>query len=153
MGDITIRRGRPADAGKMAEVWIRSYAAALPGVRRGHTDQEVRDWFAAVVVPELESWVAVDEQAAGGGHVVGLLVLGETELEQLYLAPGWRGRGIGDRLVELAKRRRPGGLTLWTFQVNQPARRFYERHGFVAVERTDGSANEEHEPDIRYAWA
>jgi hypothetical protein len=31
-----------------------------------------------------------------------------------------------------------------------PAQRFYERHGFIAVERTDGSSKKEHEPDIRY---
>jgi ribosomal protein S18 acetylase RimI-like enzyme len=66
--------------------------------------------------------------------------------------PDWRGRGIGDRFVRLAKERRPGGLSLWTFQVNKPAQRFYERHGFTEVDRTDGSGNEEHEPDIRYAW-
>jgi hypothetical protein len=41
---------------------------------------------------------------------------------------------------------------LWTFQTNTGARRFYERHGFVAVDETDGSANEERAPDVRYAW-
>jgi ribosomal protein S18 acetylase RimI-like enzyme len=47
---------------------------------------------------------------------------------------------------------RPHGLWLWTFQTNTGARRFYERHGFVAVDETDGSANEERAPDVRYAW-
>ncbi|GHD97675.1 hypothetical protein GCM10010339_00960 [Streptomyces alanosinicus] len=51
-----------------------------------------------------------------------------------------------------AKERSPGGLSLWTFQVNKPAHRFYERHGFTAVESTDGSGNEEREPDVRYVW-
>jgi hypothetical protein len=41
---------------------------------------------------------------------------------------------------------------LWTFQANAPARRFYERHGFGAVEFGDGSGNEEGEPDVRYVW-
>jgi membrane-anchored protein YejM (alkaline phosphatase superfamily) len=54
--------------------------------------------------------------------------------------------------VELAKRRQPSGLQLWTFQVNGTARRFYERHGFLAVESTDGSGNEEGDPDVRYVW-
>jgi len=36
--------------------------------------------------------------------------------------------------------------------VNGPAQRLYERHGFVAVERTDGAGNEECEPDVRYVW-
>ncbi|WP_298279395.1 hypothetical protein [uncultured Bradyrhizobium sp.] len=50
----------------------------------------------------------------------------------------------------------PPGLAdrrqLWTFQRNARARRFYEARGFVAVEQTDGSRNEEQEPDVRYLW-
>ena len=84
--------------------------------------------------------------------VIGLLALGESWLEQLYLALEWRGRGVGDQLEALAKQRRPEGLKLWTFQVNTPAQRFYERHGFVEAERTDGRGNEEREPDVRYVW-
>ncbi|MBC7271710.1 MAG: GNAT family N-acetyltransferase, partial [Streptomyces sp.] len=99
------------------------------------------------VVPLRETWVA----QAGAG-LVGVMVLDGELLSQLYLDPGWRGCGIGDRFVALAKERRPDGLTLWTFQVNEPAHRFYERHGFLAVERTDGSGNEEREPDVRYVW-
>ncbi|MGY0490082.1 N-acetyltransferase family protein [Streptomyces sp. WG-D5] len=143
----TVRRATGSDATALAEVWLASFAAALPGVRRAHTDDQVRAWFLEVVVPGQETWVATV-----GGAVVGLLVLDDDELDQLYLAPAWQGRGIGGRLVDLAKQRRPAGLTLWTFQVNAPARRFYERHGFVAAEHTDGHRNEEREPDVRYVW-
>jgi hypothetical protein len=47
---------------------------------------------------------------------------------------------------------RPDGLTLWTFQRNAPARRFYEARGFVGSVFTDGSRNEEREPDALYTW-
>ena len=40
--------------------------------------------------------------------------------------------------------------TLWVFQSNTRAIRFYERHGFVEVERTDGAGNEERSPTS--AW-
>jgi GNAT superfamily N-acetyltransferase len=145
--DLVFRRADSTDAAGVADLWLRSFTAALPTVRRAHSDDEVRAWFRDVVVPNHETWLAVAD-----GAPVGLLVLDGGELEQLYLDPSWRGRGVGNRLVELAKRRRPDGLGLWTFQVNGPARRFYERHGFVAVDRTDGLHNEEHEPDIRYVW-
>ncbi|WP_433573259.1 N-acetyltransferase family protein [Streptomyces sp. CA-251247] len=145
--DLLLRRAEDADADDMARVWLRSFSEALPTVRRAHSDDEVRAWFAHVVVPHHESWVTVAD-----GSVAGLLVLDGAELEQLYLDPSWRGRGLGDRLVALAKRQRPDGLALWTFQVNGPAGRFYERHGFTEVERTDGSRNEEREPDVRYVW-
>ncbi len=145
--EVVLRRAEADDASAIADVWLRSYAAALPTVRRAHTDDEVRGWIAAVVVPSRETWIAVADK-----RVVGLLVLDGDDVDQLYLDPAWRGRGLGDRFVALAKRRHPAGLELWTFQVNGPARRFYERHGFVAIRETDGSLNEEHEPDVRYVW-
>ncbi|MFE3635794.1 GNAT family N-acetyltransferase [Streptomyces cellostaticus] len=147
---IVLRRAVAADAGAAADVWLRSFTAALPTVVRPRTDDEVRAHFRDVVVPRRETWVA--EDTAGGSGIVGVMVLDDGLLSQLYLDPGWRGRGIGDRFVALAKERGPQGLALWTFQVNEAAHRFYERHGFVAVERTDGSGNEEREPDVRYVW-
>ncbi|MFD4989452.1 GNAT family N-acetyltransferase [Streptomyces sp. NPDC058374] len=141
-----LRRARAADAALLAEVWLRSFAAALPTVRRAHDDEAVRGWFAHLVTG-CETWGAFTQERA-----VGLLVLDGGEVEQLYLAPDWRGRGLGDRLVTLAKERRPDGLGLWTFQVNAPARRFYRRHGFTEAARTDGARNEEREPDVRYVW-
>ncbi|HEX5540468.1 MAG TPA: GNAT family N-acetyltransferase [Micromonospora sp.] len=144
---LMFRRATSPDSAAVAEVWLRSYAAALPTVRRTHSDDAVRAWIIDVVVPDLETWVAVAEAT-----VVGMMVLHGDWLEQLYLDPPWRGQGVGDGFVDLAKQRRPDGLQLWTFQVNGPARRFYERHGFVAVEETDGSGNEEREPAVRYVW-
>ncbi|MEU6510511.1 MULTISPECIES: GNAT family N-acetyltransferase [unclassified Streptomyces] len=148
MSDVVLRRAGAADAGAAADVWLRSFRAALPTVVRPRSDDDVRNHFRDVVVPLRETWVV---EAADAG-IVGVMVLREGELSQLYLDPDWRGRGIGDRFVALAKERAPGGLTLWTFQVNKPAHRFYERHGFTAVEFTDGSGNEEREPDVRYVW-
>ena len=52
----------------------------------------------------------------------------------------------------MAKRERPQGLQLWAFQSNTGARRFYERHGFVEVRRTDGRDNEEGAPDVLYRY-
>ncbi|MYQ96739.1 GNAT family N-acetyltransferase [Streptomyces sp. SID4946] len=145
--DVVLRRAGAADALPAADVWLRSFDATLPSVRRAHDDAEVRDWFLRVLVPQYETWVAATENS-----VLGVLVLNDSELKQLYLDPAWRGRGLGDRFMSLAKQRQPDGLALWTFQVNQSARRFYERHGFIEVERTDGLRNDEREPDIRYVW-
>ncbi len=69
-----------------------------------------------------------------------------------YVDPSaWRS-GAGSLLLDHAKQRRPNGLKLWTFQRNALARAFYRGHGFVDVRETDGSANEEREPDVMLEW-
>lgn len=85
-------------------------------------------------------------------HLAAMMVLDGEVLDQPYVRPGWTGRGAGSELILLAQSRRPERLSLWTFQSNLGAQRFYERHGFVPVERTDGSNNEERAPDVRYVW-
>ncbi|MGW3724026.1 GNAT family N-acetyltransferase [Streptomyces sp. F001] len=151
MSSVVLRRAAAPDAAAVADVWLRSYSAALPTVRRAHSDDEVRAHIRDVVVPRGTTWVA-ETTGESPAAVVGMMTLDGEEVNALYLAPGWRGRGIGDRFVALAKELSPTGLALWAFQVNHPAQRFYERHGFVEVNRTDGSGNEEREPDVRYAW-
>lgn len=61
---------------------------------------------------------------------------------------------LGDQLVllEAAKQAIPGGLRLHVFTRNVRARRFYQSAGFVLVEQSDGSTNDEHEPDCTYTW-
>src|SRR4051812_18072351 len=143
---VEIRRATAADADAVADVWLASFHTALPTVRLAHTDEEVRGWIRSSLIPGGETWVA-----DARGEVVGVMALGDDELDQLYLRPDWRGRGLGDRFMALAKERRPNGLSLYAFQVNQAACRFYERHGFEVVDYNDGSRNEEKEPDVRYA--
>jgi GNAT superfamily N-acetyltransferase/tRNA A-37 threonylcarbamoyl transferase component Bud32 len=142
-----IRRAGSDDAGPVADVYIASFRSALPSVRLAHTEDQIRVWIRERLMPETECWVATE-----AGRVVALLALKPGWIEQLYVAPEWHGRGIGRRLLDLAKTRGDGALELWTFQVNERARRFYERNGFEAVEHTDGSGNEEREPDVRYRW-
>ncbi|WP_217170415.1 hypothetical protein [Streptomyces sp. AC512_CC834] len=74
---VVLRRASGADARAGADVWLRSFAVALPTVARPRTDAEVREYFRHVLVP---------------------------------------------------------------------------RHGFTAVEWSDGARNEEREPDVRYVW-
>ncbi len=144
---VGIRGAVEADGAAVADVWLRSFRAALPSVRLAHTDDEVSRWLRETVLPRGTTWVATADESP-----VGLMVLEGTELEQLYLAPEWQGRGVGGRFIALAKQLSPPGLELWTFQVNLAAQAFYEGHGFAETGRTDGHANQEREPDIRYVW-
>lgn len=145
---MRVRRARAEEAGEIAGLWLRSRAASVPEIPPPvHTEDEVRMWFEHVVLPNREVWVAEDGEA-----VVGVLVLEDAWIDQLYVEPGHTGRGIGGRLMVVAKRQRPSGLRLWTFEANDRAQRFYERHGFVATGSTAGD-NEEGAPDVRYEWS
>ena len=144
---MEIRRALPGEARALAALWLRSRLASAPSIPPTvHDDDEVHRWFEDVVLPNEETWV-VDSR----GEVIALMVLDHDWVEQLYVAPGSTRRGIGGALLDHAKRQRPTGLRLWTFQSNIGARRFYEERGFVAVATTTGD-NEEQAPDVCYEW-
>ena len=71
-------------------------------------------------------------------------------IEHLYVQPAHQRRGVGAALLARARAVSPGGLSLWCFVRNRPARAFYAREGFIEVEETDGSGNEEREPDLAH---
>jgi GNAT superfamily N-acetyltransferase len=148
---LIIRRARSSDAAAAADLFSRARGAAAaagtipPG--RG-SDDELKSWVARVVIPRLECWVAERPP----DDIVGILVLEDDWIDQLYVDPDATRAGIGTELLDLAKHQRPNGLRLWTFVSNRDAQRFYLRHGFREVERTDGSRNVERAPDIQYAW-
>jgi GNAT superfamily N-acetyltransferase len=146
--DLLVRPLEPSDTDEAAALWWRSRhadGAQLPPAI--HTAEQVATWFADVLLPDGQTWVALDD-----GRIVAVLTLDSDDLDQLYVAPDAAGQGIGSALVDLAKDLRPGGLALWTFQSNTRAQSFYSRHGFQEVRRTDGAANEERAPDVRMVW-
>ena len=144
---MEIRRARPTAAGPLASLWLRSRAASAPSTPPTiHTDEEVHRWFEEVVLPTREVWLAERD-----GAPVALLVLDGRWIDQLYVDPSSTGTGLGAALLEHAKRVRPIGLRLWTFESNRGARRFYERHGFAVVATTVDD-NEERAPARCYEW-
>lgn len=140
-----LRPARPEDAPAVAALFRASYGTLtfLPTL---HTDEEDRRHFASVV-HEREVWLCEDED-----ELVGFAALTEELLTDLYVRPDRLGEGIGTLLLDRAKERRPKGFRFWVFQRNERARRFYERHGCRLVRLTDGSGNEEREPDALYEW-
>ena len=145
----TIRRAVPDDAVELAELFWRVREQSVPAIPMiAHPRETVLPFVREVLLADFEVHVAVLD-----GRMIGFLALmAPDQLGHLYLDHSHTGQGLGSRLVDLAKERFPDGLRLWAFQDNHDALRFYRRHGFVAVEWTDGD-NEEHAPDVLMTWS
>jgi GNAT superfamily N-acetyltransferase len=144
---MEIRPARASESTVLANLFLRSFRSSLPTVRLAHSDDETRRWYHHHLLPETETWVATKN-----GVIVGFISLSDHKVEQLYVDPNEARQGVGTKLIDLAKQVRPKGLILATFQVNATARQFYEQVGFQPVRSTDGSGNEEREPDVYYEW-
>jgi GNAT superfamily N-acetyltransferase len=145
----TIRRAGPDDADELAELFWRVREQSVPAIPMiAHPRETVLPFVRDVLLPGFEVHVVVLD-----GRMIGFLALmAPDHLGHLYLDRPHTGHGLGSRLVELAKARFPDGLRLWAFQDNHDALRFYRRHGFVAVQWTDGD-NEEGAPDVLMTWS
>ncbi|SDA52228.1 Acetyltransferase (GNAT) family protein [Mesorhizobium qingshengii] len=137
---------RPAigfDAGAVAKI-MRAALGSFDWMPVVHTPAEDFAFIHDVVLPRQQVTVA-----EAGKEIVGFIAVSGDWVEQLYLDPAWTRRGIGSRLLMDATTALPV-VKLHCFQPNTGARRFYERHGFVAVSFGDGTSNEEGLPDILY---
>ena len=130
-----------------AEVHIRARAAWPFLAREPHTREETLAWMRHVVFATRRVWVALVD-----GEIAGYLSLDGDCVTGLYVAPEQQGQGIGAGLLNIAKGEAPKGLSLFVFEANTGAIRFYERHGFETLARTGGKVNDEGLPDRRMAW-
>jgi GNAT superfamily N-acetyltransferase len=115
-------------------------------VEPGFSDED-RSYFGEHVFQKCEVWGALDNT-----RLIGIIAFREGWIDHLYVLPNAQGHGVGTALLDVAKSAF-SPLHLWTFQRNAQARRFYETRGFVLIKETDGTTNEEKEPDALYRWA
>ena len=141
-----LRKLELEDMDRAATVLRLSFDDALPTLAGLHTPHEDRWFFRERMFKTCELWGYFDND-----ELIGIIAFREGWVDQLYVLPASQGRGVGTALLQLAKNRSLK-LSLWTFQRNRNARRFYERQGFMLVKETDGCANEEKEPDALYSW-
>jgi putative acetyltransferase len=142
----TIRRLELEDMIAAAGVHRAAFDGRLPWLAGRHTAGEDLGYFQARVFKVCVMWGAFEQ-----GMLVGIIAFREGWIDQLYVLPHAQKRGVGTSLLRIAQANF-SELSLWTFQRNQSAYRFYEAHGFAVVDKTDGGANEEREPDVLYRW-
>lgn len=143
---MNLRRASLDDMPVLARLYRRTVQTSLPFLPTLHTPQEDAWWFCERLFAINEVWL---EEGADGPE--GYIAFRSDFIEHLFVRPESQGVRVGVRLLEKAKAH-AAELSLWTFQQNLRARRFYEKHGFVAVTETDGRDNEEQLPDVLYRW-
>src|SRR3569833_2795372 len=100
---MDIRPYAAPDLDRVVTVWLESWRST--GIAAPVTWDELRARFPQEVARGWEVHVAEED-----GVIAGFLALDGDTLEQLFIAPAWQNRGIGKRLLDFAKARRPGGF-------------------------------------------
>ena len=125
-------------------MWRESKEKAL-GIKDKHSFTEHKKFLDNILRKNYEVFIAIEKN-----EVAGLIAFNETEVNQLYIHNNYQNRGIGKTLLDIAKSYSKEKLTLFTFEINKKAQRFYERNGFTIIAR--GNVNEENLDDIKYEW-
>jgi ribosomal protein S18 acetylase RimI-like enzyme len=134
----------PKYAEETVAMWRASKEHAI-GQKEKHSVESHFYFLTQILTEEFQIDLALLD-----GKVIGMAAYNETEINQLYIHVEFQGRGIGRMLLDNAKAKSGGRLTLYTFEVNRTAQRFYEKNGFAVIGR--GHENEENLPDIQYEW-
>lgn len=142
--NIKIIQYDSAYAEDTVQMWRRSKEKAI-GKEEIHPFDDHVNFLNNILSMDNNIYIAINDN-----KVVGIIAFNEDEVNQLYIHNDYQGRGLGKRLLELAKTNSKGRLTLFTFEVNHKAQRFYENNGFRIIGR--GYENEENLDDIKYEW-
>jgi GNAT superfamily N-acetyltransferase len=141
-----LRAGRTQDMAACAGI-LNEWIDETDWMPRVHSHEDVVHYYQTVVAQERRVSVVVT-----GAQIIGMMALGDHHLvTALYVKRAYRGQGVGQLLLNSAKRDFETDVKLWTFQKNVAAQQFYNREGFSEINRTDGD-NEEGLPDILLEW-
>jgi ribosomal protein S18 acetylase RimI-like enzyme len=143
-----IRDYRSEDFDAVTILWRVSREKSLPDFQRakGYFFYEDQEYFRDHILTQNQMFVV---EAAG--RPVAFMAMRDNFIDHLYVHPDHQQRGIGKALLDLARKRSPEHVWLYTLQINTGARAFYEKNGFVA-EKFGMSPPPENEPDVEYHW-
>ena len=128
----TYRTEYRADFERLNRDWIETFFVLEDA------DREIfRDPASAVIEPGGQIFFVVDGDGVQGTCAVAPHEPGVFEIAKMAVAPGARGRGYGDLLMEASVEfaRRAGGrrVVIVSNTVLASAIRLYQKHGFVRV--------------------
>jgi len=124
----TIRPARPDEYDEIARVWMNSWVSTGLEEASNFLLAKLRARVPLEVEKGWTLFVADDE-----GRLAAMLALHlpKRYLDQLFVAPEYQGRGLGRRLLTLARTHLRDEIELRCVRENDRAWRWYEREGFV----------------------
>lgn len=165
---VTLRQAVSADAPLIARLhatsWRSAYAAILDTAwLAGELDTDRQAvWSARLAAPSPVLHLLIAER---DGLALGFVcVVGGADprwgtlVDNLHVLPDAKGSGVGALLLRAAARWAAdafphGGVHLFCYTENRPARTFYERMGGHVVEEMDRMAPDGRmAPEVRYHW-
>jgi len=129
----------------VVRLWRESFEFGV-GVTDPHPLSEQLEYFVSQVLPTNRVSLAFLSS-----QLVGFVAASSASISQLYVRVGLHRQGIGSALLASAKAESSGSLWLYTFARNAVACRFYEKHGFIVVER--GFEPERQLEDVKFSWS
>jgi len=130
---------------RLVRLWREAFEFGV-GVTDPHPVADQREYFVSQIVPANRVTLALLES-----QLVGFIASSSESIAQLHVQVGLHRQAIGSALLALSKGRSAGSLWLYAFTRNTRACQFYEKHGFVAVER--GFEPTWKLEDVKYRWA
>jgi len=144
---FSLRPYQEADEDAAIALWQQTWQLAYPAIDFAARVPWWRERWRGELVPNAEVIVAEAD-----GTLAGFVTIDASGyLDQLAVAPAHWGSELATRLVDAAKQRSPGGITLLVNKDNARAIGFYRRSGFVDASEDVNPASGR--PVLRMAWA
>ena len=144
---ITLRVAELTDFHEVARIWWESWRTVGIAVAQDSTIDELYERIPDHIA---EGWDLFVAEEKGRIRAKMAIVRRDRHLDQLFVDPDHKERGVGTLLLNHAKAEMPGGMWLRTAASNAPALAFYKRHGFQH-ERDDLHPRLKY-PVVYYRW-
>jgi GNAT superfamily N-acetyltransferase len=160
---MLVRRAAPADAAAIAalqvEAWQGSMSAWAPpaAVASITVETQAPKYAARAADPDYTLLVATQGDALAAFACSRTNDTAATgfarEISALYVATAFERQGVATTLLNVLRKepRSGGGLVIWTFRDNAPARALYESRGATLLPFTD-YPNDWAIPHVSYGW-
>jgi putative acetyltransferase len=93
---ILMRRLAVTEMDRVAVIHRTAFDERLPRLAGLHTAAEDRWFFRERVFADCAVWGAIEHD------LIGFIAFREGWVDQLYVLPGWQGRGVGQALLRIA---------------------------------------------------